>query len=95
VATAWWGKRTAPRPGSSPSLKPDAVLLDVRLPDGSGLDLCEVLTREAEAPAVLLVASYGSMDASLARERGARAFVAKEDLARLDLHTVWERSGPI
>lgn len=76
-------------------LKPNAVLLDVTLPDGSGLDLCELFMREPKAPAVLLVASYGATDASVARTRGACAFVPKEDLVRLDLNAVWERSGPI
>jgi CheY-like chemotaxis protein len=70
-------------------LKPDAVLLDVRLPDGSGLDLCEVLAREQDAPAILLISSDGAADAALAKERGARGFVPKADLARVDLSGIW------
>ena len=72
-------------------LKPDAVLLDVRLPDGSGLDLCEVLTREQDAPAILLISSDGAVDAALAKARGARGFVPKADLARVDLSGLWDR----
>jgi CheY-like chemotaxis protein len=53
-------------------VKPDAVLLDVRLPDGSGLDLCDQLTREQDAPAVLLVSSGTAPDDALARAHGAR-----------------------
>lgn len=70
-------------------LKPDAVLLDVRLPDGSGLDLCEVLTSEPDAPAVLLVSTDCVADAVLAEACGASGFVPKADLARVDLSRVW------
>jgi CheY-like chemotaxis protein len=70
-------------------LKPDAVLLDVRLSDGSGLDLCEVLTREQDAPAILLISSDGAANAALAEARGARGFVPKADLGRVDLSRIW------
>jgi CheY-like chemotaxis protein len=70
-------------------LRPAAVLLDVRLPDGSGLDVCEVLARAEEAPAVLLVSSDARADSTAARSRGARAFVPKADLARVDLAGIW------
>ena len=70
-------------------LKPDAVLLDVRLPDGSGLDLCELLTLEEDAPAVLLVSSDGAADWALAKARGARGYVAKVDLWKIDLGEIW------
>jgi CheY-like chemotaxis protein len=70
-------------------LKPDAVLLDVRLPDGSGLDLCELVTREQDAPAVLLVSTDDTVDSALARAHGARDFVLKVHLANVDLRAVW------
>ena len=70
-------------------LKPDAVLLDVRLPDGSGLDLCALLTRDDEAPAVLLVSGNGDLDSSRAKARGARDLVAKTELAHVDLRRIW------
>jgi CheY-like chemotaxis protein len=66
-------------------LNPDVVLLDLQLPDGSGLDLCEVLTGEHDAPAVLLVSSDGAADGALAKARGARGLVSKADLAGVDL----------
>ena len=70
-------------------LKPDAVLLDVRLPDGSGLDLCALLTRDDEAPAVLLVSGNGDLDSNRAKARGARDLVAKTELAHIDLQRIW------
>jgi CheY-like chemotaxis protein len=70
-------------------LRPDAVLLDVRLPDGSGLDLCEVLTGDEDAPAILLVSSDGRADAVLAHARGGCDLVPKADLAHIDLQAIW------
>jgi CheY-like chemotaxis protein len=70
-------------------LKPDSLLLDVRLPDGSGLDLCEILTSEPDAPAVLLISSDFVAEAVLAKARGASGFVPKADLARVDLSSIW------
>jgi CheY-like chemotaxis protein len=70
-------------------LKPDAVLLDVRLPDGSGLDLCALLTRHDSAPAVLLVSGNGYLDSTHAKARGARDLVAKTELAHVDLDRIW------
>lgn len=70
-------------------LRPDAVLLDVRLPDGSGFDLCTLLTREHDAPSVLLVSSDLFTDAALVKECGARALVSKATLAGVDLGSIW------
>jgi CheY-like chemotaxis protein len=74
-------------------LRPDAVLLDVRLPDGSGLDLCELVTREQDAPAVLLVSTDDAVDGALARAHGARDFVLKVHLANVDLRAVWAQGS--
>jgi len=70
-------------------LKPDALLVDVRLPDGSGLDLCALLTRDDDAPAVLLVSGNGFLDRTRAKARGARDLVAKTELAHVDLARIW------
>jgi len=62
-------------------LKPDVVLLDVRLPDADGFALAELLTADREGPTVILTSSS---DDPLYPERalssGARGFVAKHDL---------------
>jgi two-component system, NtrC family, response regulator AtoC len=56
----------------------DVVLLDLRLPDGSGLDLLEaLLTADADLPVIMMTA-YGSVaDAVRAMQRGARDYVQK------------------
>ena len=60
---------------------PDAVLLDVNLPDGEGLALAARLTA-AGGPRVLLTSSDPrSAPDHLVRGSGAVGFVAKEDLA--------------
>lgn len=42
----------------SEQLKPDVVLLDIRLPDGSGIAACEKITRQDPAPKVLIFTSH-------------------------------------
>jgi DNA-binding NarL/FixJ family response regulator len=67
-------------------VRPDAVLLDVHLPDAFGPDVAAELTRSTPPPTVLLMSSDGdSISGDDARAAGARGFVAKTDLARTDL----------
>src|SRR5581483_1488855 len=66
---------------------PDVVLCDLRLPDGSGLDLLDWLVgQDAELP-VLMMTAYGSVaDAVAAMQRGARDYVQKPlDLTEIRL----------
>lgn len=60
--------------------RPDAVLLDVLLPDMNGLKVCEILKRRSE-PQRLPVILVSSLDNTVTRtaghEAGARSFVAK------------------
>lgn len=62
------------------SLRPDVVILDIQLPDGSGLDIARELL--AHAGSVVLISSrersaYGGRVA----ESGAQGFVWKADLS--------------
>lgn len=67
-------------------LRPRAVLLDVRLPDGSGLKLAAELCAVSEGTSVLLTSTDpGSVTAEAVRLSGARGFVSKAELARADL----------
>ena len=63
------------------ALRPDVVLLDVLLPDTTGIELAEVLASEPPAPLVVLTSSRSAADLepSLARSR-AHGFIAKSDL---------------
>jgi DNA-binding NarL/FixJ family response regulator len=62
--------------------RPDVVLLDVGLPDMSGLSVAERLAREPDGPAVVLTSTHDVSDFGdrLARS-GARGFVAKAALS--------------
>jgi DNA-binding NarL/FixJ family response regulator len=71
-------------------LAPDAVLLDVQLPDGNGFDVSARLTRTDPAPAVLLVSADEDLDCCAHLERsGARGFVPKSQLAHAELARFW------
>lgn len=63
------------------TVRPDAVLLDVLLPDTTGFELAEAILSEPEAPVVVLTSSRsaGDFGGSLARS-SARGFIAKRDL---------------
>lgn len=75
---------------ASARLRPDAVMVDIRLPDGDGFELSAALTRADPELAVLLV-SADRVPPSLARVRasGARGFVLKTRLATTDLEQFW------
>ena len=60
-------------------LRPDVVLLDVHLPDGSGFDAASEL---AGGPIVVMCSSYEQAHGEeLARQSGARAFLPKHELS--------------
>ncbi len=61
-----------------PITLPDVVLLDLRLPDGSGLDLLEPLVAADPEVPILMMTAYGSVaDAVRAMQHGARDYVQK------------------
>jgi two-component system response regulator AtoC len=73
----------------------DIILLDVNLPDGSGLSLLDRLSREYPSPPVILITAYGEVDLAVdAMKKGAQDFLQKPlDFDRL-LQAV-ERSSEI
>jgi DNA-binding NarL/FixJ family response regulator len=67
-------------------LQPDALLLDVNLPDGNGVALATELTRDGGAPRVLLTSTdSAAVTQRLIERSGAVGFVAKPDLMAVDL----------
>jgi|SRR5690242_7726146 len=68
--------------GAARALAPDAVLLDIQLPDQDGIAVAATLTREAAAPAVVLTSSRDAEEyGPLVPSCGARGFIAKHALS--------------
>ena len=77
------------------SLKPDVVLLDVRLPDIDGFAIAEQLTAESGGPAVIVTSSSDDpLYPDRARSMGACGFVAKHDLSGAALHRLLDGAAP-
>ncbi|WP_313405948.1 response regulator transcription factor [Aeromicrobium sp.] len=59
--------------------KPDVAVLDARLPDGSGIDLCRSIRLQTERTAVLILTSYEDDEALFeAIMSGASGFLLKQ-----------------
>jgi two-component system response regulator RegX3 len=56
---------------------PDLVLLDVMLPDGSGLDVCRELRQRSQVPIIMLTARGEEADRVVGLELGADDYVVK------------------
>ena len=71
-------------------LAPDAVLLDLHLSDGSGIDVCAALRRALFAPAVLLTSVFDLPERDrLIKHTGAAGFVPKARLGSIDFEQFW------
>jgi two-component system response regulator RegX3 len=57
--------------------KPDLVLLDVMLPDGSGIDYCRELHDTTHIPVIMVTARTSEVDVVLGLEIGAADYVTK------------------
>ncbi len=59
--------------------QPDLILLDVRLPDGSGFDLCEFVHTLPHSPKILILTSFADKKVILsAMSAGADGYLLKE-----------------
>jgi two-component system, OmpR family, response regulator RegX3 len=63
-------------------LEPDLVLLDLMLPDGSGLDVCRELRRTSDVPIIVVTARGDEADRVVGLELGADDYVVKPFSAR-------------
>jgi two-component system response regulator AtoC len=59
-------------------LKPDIVILDIRLPDGSGLDLLKELKERDKDMPVIMITAFHDMDSTIrAIKQGAAEYITK------------------
>lgn len=79
---------------------PDLVLLDVRLPDGDGLQFLEMIGQEpseGRSPVIVLTGHGDERTAVQAMKLGAADYLVKGDITALSLFTcinqVWERAA--
>src|SRR3954463_10035484 len=56
-------------------VRPDLILLDLMLPDGSGYDVCREVRRESQVPIIMLTARGDEADRVLGLELGPDASV--------------------
>ncbi len=71
---------------------PHLILTDLRLPDGSGLDVLEESRRRCPGAPVILMTAYGSVDVAVkAMRRGATDFICKP----FDTNELIERIGQL
>ena len=57
--------------------KPDAVLLDLNLPDGDGIELCRKIRKEGEVPVLMLTARDLELDELMGLKSGADDYITK------------------
>jgi len=73
------------------ALQPDAILLDVMLPDGSGVDLTAALAERSASSMVVLTSSRSAAD--LGSALGASTFLAKSDFTSVAFSSLLGRHG--
>jgi two-component system response regulator DevR len=60
------------------TFRPDVVVLDIRMPNGSGIDACRMITAELENTPVVMLTSHADADALFdAIDAGASGYVLK------------------
>lgn len=62
--------------------QPDLILLDLRLPNRHGLDVCRVVRQDSDVPILVVSAESDSADVVAALEGGADDYVTKPFVAR-------------
>src|SRR3954447_2590323 len=64
------------------AVRPDLILLDLMLPDGSGYDVCREVRRDSQVPIIMLTARGEEADRVIGLELGADDYVVKPFSAR-------------
>ena len=69
--------------------RPDITLMDLRLPDGTGIDAMEQIHQEFEDARVIMLTSYdGDQDVYRALEAGVRGYLLKETVHADLIHAI-------
>ena len=77
-------------------LRPELVLVDVRMPGMNGIETCRRLTERESATVVVLVTSGECADvAPAARTCGAVALLTKQSISPAVLRGIWTIHGPV
>lgn len=55
----------------------DLILMDIMLPDGNGLDMCEILSQNPETQQIPIVLMSAHADKNITKDSCAKDFIAK------------------
>src|SRR5256885_1301923 len=99
VTTMQWMTTPAEAMETARGSAPVLVLLDIGLPDGSGLDVARELRRQSQVPIIMLTARGSEADRVAGLELGAddyivKPFSAREVIARVRAVLRRSSSGP-
>ena len=70
--------------------QPDLVVLDLNLPDGDGMDLCQDIRSASDIPIIMVTARGTSDDTVRGLERGADDYLAKPIVSKVLLEKISE-----
>ncbi len=77
ATVVWWKNRAAAARGLAET-RPDAVICDIRLPDGSGEDVLAEACRRGDPPAFLFMTAFADIDQAVRlMKAGAGDYIAK------------------
>jgi DNA-binding NarL/FixJ family response regulator len=80
---------------AAPDVRPDLVLMDIRLPAMNGVDATRALVAHAPRTVVVLVSTYPPEDLPWdVAACGAAGYLRKEDLSPQALQQFWEEHAP-
>jgi len=71
------------------SKAPDLVFLDLKLPDGDGMDILPIIRKKNPETFVVIISAYGSEDRIVdAKEKGVHSFIDKPFTVEKIIHTL-------
>ena len=80
--------------GAARGLRPQVILLDIQLPDGSGFDVARTILEGDDPPAVILIPSRDASDyGTRIRRSGARGFISKAELSAAAIRALASELG--